>query len=416
MHKLPKARGRPLRRMSLRIILMALIASLAGGVLVAASGAAETTRLQDAMAKARELLKQKEVVYPSPPSTPLECKTTEALMNAQTVKDFVAEASAPEIEVITLLQDARKEKLLLGTATAEDNTYGLELQLVSRLKLKAERLLQDYRRQLDRRKKLPAIAAFARRTGQMLAVLGDAASEEALTAKLSDWVANLLPLMLRELKVNHDYRQVRAIYNVTRIANLTGVNTGRADIDTIYGQIIAAMHFDLTLNFSLRSTGANGFTEDWKLTGAFPISYIVAGGKEGGTGAHEMVVGGGTGKYDRYDNNDASSSRLTMSAPPFAVEVKIEDFDPCAGTANVQLDRFYADEETYKSSAHPEPVPLPVVKTGWTLFYGDRLKGGLFSFELPLANLAPTAIDSSIDATAGVFSGTLAIKLVHTPQ
>ncbi len=105
-----------------------------------------------------------------------------------------------------------------------------------------------------------------------------------------------------------------------------------------------------------------------------------------------------------------------MTAPPFEVNVRIDNFDPCAGKATVYIDRFFADSEKYTAKVAPEPADIPMTKVGWQILFEDKFKQSVFAFDVPVTNLSATPIDEQISKTINAFSGTLTIKLVHKPR
>lgn len=374
-------------------------------------GASAARQKQQALIEqARKVLAQKDMPLPSAPSVELECiDNIETLINSPSIQSFAQKAAEPEGDLLQQLLDVRRQLQVLGADASA--SYSLELELLQRLKKKSELLLQQYGRHMDRHNKLPALVAFTIRTAKLFGLLGDASAASSLMNQLSAWIANLLPLMVRDLREKHDYRQMKAIFIVTQAANLVGAETGNADVDKVYQQIEAAMQFDLSLTFKQKLTSANGVLDDWNLQCEIPVHFAIDVAEKDSV-AKPLLSGSGTGKYVSYYETDPSP--LTMTAPPFEVNVRIDNFDPCTGKATIYIDRFFADSETYTGKWGP--VDEPKIKWGWQILFMDQFKQGLFTFDVPVTNLSATPIDEQISKTVNRFSGTLTIKLVHKPR
>jgi hypothetical protein len=354
-------------------------------------------------ARAGTFLADKTLMLPAPPSLPLECVDVSA--GDGPAQAYVEQALQPEAGLIT---DLRAARLPLQMMDIEPETaLGLEERLAARLGQKADRLLKDYGRHLDRRLKMRAIAAFANRAAAFMQAAGDSAGEQAMLGRLSSWLAGLLPLMVSDLRDKHDYRQVDAIYRITRAANSSGASAG-ANTDSVYEQIEAAMRFELSVAWHVTSTGANGLTEVWDLKSDIPLRYDLGGKKT----VEPILSGTAVGTYASYVDLDPDGP-LTMTAPNFEVNAKVEAFDPCAGWAMVGIDRFYGEVETYHSRHTSDD--LPMLKMMFPVIYRDKRKGGLFGFYLPVRNMQPNAIEETVEVEMGVFNTSLTFKLIHKP-
>jgi hypothetical protein len=323
------------------------------------------------------------------------------------VQAYVRQASEPEAGLLKQLMTARRELQLLGSDAREG--LGLENQVADRLVAKAQLLMKTTRNQRD---KVLAVMGFTLRIGQMAELMGDGGREQQLMSALAAWLAELVPAIVKDIRGKHDYGLVSALIQLTRAANLSGLQGGNVDIDKVFREIEAAMSFDLTLTFDLKSVGANGSTEEWTLKSEFPVKYTLGGGREG---ARAMLAGSGTGSYARYVDLDPGESRLRMTAPGFPVEAKIEPFDACSGKGQLVVDVFFAETETYIFKSGPN-ADLPMAKTAWVILFEPNLQSGAYAFDVPVVNLDANAIDGTISKSRGVFSGTLKIKLVHKPK
>lgn len=357
---------------------------------------------QGASARATKLLGAAALELPVPPALPLECPADGS--EAQ-VRRFVDQALQPEGGLIAELRAARAELELLG---AEPGTaQALEAKLAARLGQKADRLLREHAGAADARERMRAIAAFTGKAATYMQLAGDTGAEQALLGRLSTWLSGLLPAMLRDLREKHDYALVEAILAVTRTANLTG-DTAGADADSIWRQIEAAMRFDLALTFEASVTGANGHVESWTLESAFPVRYRL----EGKDVLRPLLAGSGTGTYASYTDPDPVPLRMT--AADFEVAATVEDLDPCAGTASVAVDRFFADTETYHTQASSDDEPR--MMWAFDILYDDRRDGGRYRFEVPLRNLNAAAVEHAVAAEMNAFAGTFTIRLTHRPE
>lgn len=363
---------------------------------------------KEALQRIQQLLKQPVAVAP-PPSLSLECETDEVtrMLTSQLVQQYVRQASEPEAGLLKQLTSARRELQLLGADAREG--LGLETQVADRLVAKAQLLMKTTSKQRD---KVLAVMGFTLRVGQMAALLDDGAREQQLMSALAAWLAELVPAIVKDIRGKHDYGLVSALIELTRAANLSGLESGNVDIDKVFREIEAAMSFDLTLTFELRSVGANGSTEEWTLRSEFPVKYTLGGGRQG---ARDMLAGSGTGSYTRYVDLDPGDSKIRMTAPSFPVQAKIEPFDACKGRGQVVVDVFYAETETYIFKSGPN-APLPMVRSAWTILFEENRRDGAYAFDVAVTNLDATAIDSALAKAMGVFTGTLKVKLLHKPR
>lgn len=363
---------------------------------------------KEALQRIQQLLKQPITVAP-PPSLSLECETDEVtrMLTSQLVQHYVREASEPEAGLLKQLTAARRALQTLGADAGEG--LGVENQLADRLVAKAQLLMKTTRSQRD---KVLAVMGFTLRIGQMAELLGDRGRGQQLMSTLAAWLAELVPAIVKDIRTRHDYGLVSALIELTRAANFAGLESGNVDLDKVFREIEAAMSFDLTLTFDLKSVGANGSTEEWTLKSEIPLKYTVGGGREG---ARAMLAGSGTGSYARYVDLDPADSKLRMSAPSFPVEAKVDPFDACSGKGQLVVDVFFAETETYIFKSGPN-AELPMARTAWVILFEPNLQSGAYAFDVPVTNLAAMAIDTAIGKSMGVFSARFTIKLIHKPK
>lgn len=364
-------------------------------------------RQKETTQQVRQLLKQPITVLPAP-ALGIECEKDEVtrMLTSQLVQQYVRQASEPEAGLLKQLAAARGELQRLGADAGE--SYELESQLADRLIAKAQLLLKTTKNERD---KVPAVLGFALRAGQLAALLNDKGREQQVLSAAAAWLSELVPAIVKDIKTKHDYALVGALLDVTRAANLSGLESGNVDVTKVFEQIEAAMQFDLTLTFDLKSVGANGSTEEWTLKSVIPLKFTLGGTRKV---VIAMLAGSGTGNYERYADLDPQG-RLRMRAAGFPVQGKIEPFDACEGKGQLYIDVFYAETETYIFKSGPDAA-LPVVKAAWTVLFSEQQKEGLYSFDVPVTNLDANAIDTKINKAMGVFDGTLSIKLVHKPK
>ena len=105
-----------------------------------------------------------------------------------------------------------------------------------------------------------------------------------------------------------------------------------------------------------------------------------------------------------------------MQAPKFSVAATLRNFDACAGTADLTVDRFYADAETYQFENGD--LSLSMVRTPFELEFAKYLKGGVYTFPVQVHNLDPNMVDQTVEAisTAGTVQTEFHIVLTHTPK
>ncbi len=317
---------------------------------------------------------------------------------------WVRTASDPEAALLTRLGDARRALQSLGL---DDGTaYDVEQQLAARLSAKAIAVMAANAKQRD---SIAAVVRFVRAAASLSDTLGQSDAAADLMARLSAWLAPFVPDMLRDLRTRHDYSMIAAVLGLIRQMNLMGLETGAANLEDALAEIQKAMTFHLTLDYQFTATGANGNVESFHLTAELPLTYEIGGGDKE---VRDMLVGEGTGTYLSYTDSDGG---LRMQAPAFPVAAKIEALNPCAGTAKLFLDRFYAGAETYiaKDGAAWE---LNMAEVSFMVNYEQNLRPDGWLFDLPLRNLQKTAVDTAIAGGQGTFAGTLQVTLDHRPK
>ena len=362
---------------------------------------ADSTKHQNALIEQiKALLKQSDVSIVPPPSYELECNEDPVveLLTEQMVQSYVKQGGDPELGLLEQLIAVRRELAMLGVEPADS----YQAQLANRLLVKAQTLIKTYGSQRD---KALAILGLAHKAANVLQLLGDSGIEQKYFSEIAGWLSQLVPGMLKDIKTQHDYRLVNAVFTLTRVINSSGKLSGQADPNEILRQIEAAMRFDLSLALE-----ASGGAHEWSLSSEFPLTPTLAAGKN--KLLQLMYVGEGQGTYASYAYKNGTQ---TMQAPDFPVMAKFTDFDPCKGTAVLFLDRFFAQEgETYLRQDTTNKAPV-VWAAFANAFRAQQVDQG-FEFELPVKTKTEKAVDTVFDQSAKGFTGKLTVKLTHTPQ
>lgn len=362
---------------------------------------ADSTKHQNALIeRIRALLKQSNVSVVPPPSYELECNEDPVveLLTEQLVQSYVKQGGDPELGLLEQLITVRRELAMLGVVPGDS----YQAQLANRLLVKAQTLIKTYGSQRD---KVLAILGLAHKAANVLQLLGDSEIEQKFFSEIAGWLSKLVPDMLKDIRTQHDYRLVNAVFTLTRVINSSGKLSGQADPSEILRQIEEAMRFDLSL-----ALDASGGAHVWALTGEFSLIPTLATGKN--KLLQLMYIGEGQGTYASYTYKNGMQ---TMQAPDFPVMAKVMDFDPCKGTAVLFLDRFYAQEgETYRRKDTTDKAPIV-----WAAFanaFREQQVDQGFEFELPVKTKTEKAVDTVFDQSAKGFTGKFTVKLTHNPK
>lgn len=346
------------------------------------------------------------VETPRPPALDLSCEedAVTQTLTAELVNAWVREASEPEASLLIRLTNAHRALQLLG---ADDATsYATEEKLAARLVTKAKAVMAAH---AGTRDTVLPVVGLVRAASQLAGILGQAETSAELQAALGAWLSPLVPGMLTDLRDKHDYAMVTTVMRLLRQLNSLGLETGSADLADAMDKIRAAMRFQLTLDYQFTVTGANGNVESFHLKAEFPVQFELGGGEKT---ARAVLVGEGTGSYLSYSETDG---QLTMQAPDFPVAARIESFDPCAGTAKLFIDRFYAESETY--FAHDgTPADLNMAEVSFMVNFDRNRRQNGWEFDVDVINLRKKAVDVALNAAMNAFAGTLYVTLDHQPQ
>jgi hypothetical protein len=143
-------------------------------------------------------------------------------------------------------------------------------------------------------------------------------------------------------------------------------------------------------------------------------------------GRSEYWMGSGSGTYSF---TFLKGGNVTAETQPFTVNVLINGFDACAGTANITVDRFSGESETIHLE-DTDPITQPFVKKAWDFAFSSYKGSGVswfdpgggniegFTFPVKVQNLNANAVDETIEGEKNCGSKCsvdFKIMLVHTP-
>jgi hypothetical protein len=373
-----------------------------------------TLEQREAAAKAERAAVEQEIAallktavnVPAVPPLGVACEEDAVVqdLTAHVLRAWVQEASEPEASLLARLWTARRALQSLGVDDA--SSYAVEAQLVERLAAKAHAIMKANAKNRDA---IPAVIGFVRGVARLSGSLGQSDTESELISALAAWLAPFVPGMLKDLREDHDYAMVIAVLRLLGQINALGLETGSGHLEDALSKITAAMTFALTLDYRFTVTGANGNVESFHLQASFPVRFEIGGGEKD---VRAMLAGEGTGSYLSYTESDG---RLRMQAQSFPVGAKIESFDPCAGTAQLFLDRFYAEAETYIFS-DGTTADLNMAEVSFMVSYEKNRGPDGWLFDIPVTNRQKMVVETTIAGGQGTFAGTLQVTLDHQPN
>lgn len=217
----------------------------------------------------------------------------------------------------------------------------------------------------------------------------------SLFAELAGWLQSFIDDMIADIRTKHDYRQARTVLAIAGVAGLAGADV---DIETIVDKIEAAMRFRLETKLTL-----DGPTEQWILEGETYLDEFLSSGLRG------SMPG-------RYVSLTHATERM-IGNPTFTANVLIDEFNPCKGTAQLLIDRYWADEEYYTVWGDPWPAPWRLVNAFWIFLFGEPAEdGGGYAFPLIVRNFEVNAVDELIQREDAPVAARFEVKLVHDPR
>jgi hypothetical protein len=299
--------------------------------------------------------------------------------------------------MVASLLGARRNIELLG---GESGEFSLEINLLQRQVTKVENLIKTYGKNAEY---LPAITSVALSTMRNIGLLG---GDDAITQNLASQLPTLwekaIDQLLKELVEQHEYRNVSAILNAARNAELLG---SQLDTNKVFEKLAKAMHFDVELKYTLNLATAH----HWKFEADFPL-------KANWDTATLRIEGDGTGNFSSYVYDGAPE--YTATTPAFSVNALVAEFYPCDGTAKFSVDQFFPASETVTITDEDDvhTVSSEVTKAAWETHFGDKLTDGRYTFEVTINNNSENAVDQTITQAYGPNETLFEIKLKHTPQ
>ena len=356
--------------------------------------------------KGRELLKNKNIDVPRPPSIPLHCPEDEDEAEERTkdLKKFEEEFRKPEAVLLDQLMASQTSMAQPGV----EPDFTLEVRLLERMIKKVNLLIKQYGNQAEN---VSAITQVGYTVAREIAFIGPThpGSIEVIQS-LGRMSERVIDELLKELREEHEYRNIGPILEMSRRAALTGVGT--IPLEDLMARIESAMNFNLEVTYELKIAG----NQIYEFKGETPVQYDYE--NTGNLSMHGL----GIGELVSYKNTAEPS--ITLSAPNFNFEVLVSQFDPCNKTANLTIDRFAPFRETYKINEELMPT-LPLVHNCWTATYekyagSHPTVGEVYTFPLELRSGDPVAVEDEIEETApksqGQVVGVFKIKLTHAPK
>lgn len=368
--------------------------------------------------QARELLKNPNIAVPVPPSIPLECTSeADAKVYAEQLKEFLTEVYKPEGDLINKLIAIKRGKALLGRET--EVVFTLENRLLSRMVKKVRLLIKTYQGQEE---KLNAVSTLAMKVAKEVQLLSEEPGGDVLFAEeIRAWAESLIDKMVEEIRTQHNYRKVSAVWKMAYWASLLG--SQRSWAEEIEAKLERVLQFLMKLNWEMGIEGESRYVAE----GEFPVRFLP---KQAG-----MVALFGSGKAEMLSADFESDENWWVEAPPFHVEAIITGFDVCGLKANLTINRFFPREENHFTLDSEGEVmeigPMPLMEIAWNAVYDYRKKTGpswyedgeasdQYTFELNLRNKDVIAVSDMDEVVQPGETGTMvswfSVKLTHTPK
>lgn len=356
--------------------------------------------------KARELLKNKNIDVPRPPSIPLTCpKDEDETRDRQKASEkFEEDFRKPESKLLDQLIASQVALEHMG----REPEFTVEVRLLERLIKKVNLLIKEYGNQPENVIAITQVGYTVAR--QMALTAPNHPGSIEVVEALGRMCERVIDKLLKELREEHEYRNVGPILEMSRRAALIGVNT--IPVEDLIARIEAAMNFELEVTYDLTIAG----NQKYEFKGETPVRIDYAS-----TGNLNTLHGLGMGELVSFKNTREPS--ITVEAPNFQFEVLFSDFDPCKGTANMLIDRMTPDSEVVNINGEMSAT-LPVAYNCWMATYekylGTHPAGGeLYTFPVKLHNGDPVAVEAVFEETApaskGNVTGIFRVKLTHEP-
>lgn len=360
---------------------------------------------KSAEAAAKKLLKTP-IEAPYPPSISLKCHHDTEKQDEAVLAKFIEEFDKPEIEVLdALLSTAKNTQLTTGELP--DQEFTLELQVLNRLMKKANALIAEYNGQED---KYIAISRAALATERRYQLLAGSGGDNSLLPKLAAWAKEIAEKYLKELKENHEYKNIHPILKITREAALLG-----ADMSEYVNEELRR-----ALMFKIEYTNKMNTARDWgfafEVKGEAPLDLSLAT-------QLSTFEGDGIGSYTSFNVNGLEGGEAVMDniSETFPIKFIIENFNPCESeTFDIYMDRFGAESESITITPDEPDIP-PKSTTGGGVQganaynFQDNKQGDLYKFTLNLKNGQKTAAEKTFTKSSERADLELTLRLIHTP-
>ncbi len=368
--------------------------------------------------KGRELLKNKDIGVPHPPSIPLYCPKDEdeAEKRKEALKKFEEDFRNPEFDLLSQLIASQTSLSLVGV----EPDFTLEVRLLERMIKKVNLLIKEYG---NRAEYVSAITQVGYRVAYEIALIGpkDHAGSMEVMQALGRMSERVIEELMKELREEHEYRNVGPILDMARRAALVGMST--IPLEDILARMERVLQFQMKLNWVMGIEGESRF----ELQGEFPMRYQ----------AKNMWLGSltGSGKAEMISAKFESDEDWYVESAPFHVEAYITRFDACEAKVFLTINRFYPEVENHFTLDSDGEVmeigPMPLMQIAWETLYEDRKGTGpswyadgevqdFYNFEFPLRNKDVIAIHDMIEtmdaSPDGILMGWLSAELTHTPK
>jgi len=341
---------------------------------------------------AKQLIKNKNISVPEPPSIPLEC--SEQNKEGQDADAFNKAVRSPEDELIRRMLALLRAKELMGQ---EDNQLmPLIMQLLKRLEKKAHLLIQTYNNQPE---KLLPVGKVALSIAKDIQLLG---GDTTILEEVGAYCSKSIDKLISDVRDKHDFRKINAVWLVARWAALLG--SDNHSVDEIQSKLQAALHFKFKATFTQRFP-----EQEWQTQSELDLPYDANITDKG-----ESWQGSGPGVYLGY----TGAASVPMEAQDFTVTVTITQFHVCEGTAKLSVDHMSSASENYKVDDELQ-VDLPLVHNGFLALFQNY--AGEMGYTLPgtihngSANVIEETISGNAAGAQGKVTGDLEIQVEHTP-
>lgn len=361
---------------------------------------------KSAEAAAKKLLKMP-IEAPHPPSISLKCHHDTEKQDDAIIDEFIEEFNKPELEVfLTLISSATDTELTTGELP--DREFTLELKVLNRLMEKANTLITEYKGDED---KYLAVSRAALSVEKRYQLLAGSEGDNSLLPKLSAWAEEIAEKYLKELKENHEYKNIHPILKIVREGGFMGVDMGKY------------VNEDLrkALMFKVEYTNKMNYGRDWgfayEVTGEAPLDLSLAATQI------NVFEGEGTGRYVNFMVNGLDDGEAVMDniASTFPIHFVVDNFNPCeSDTFNIYMDRFGSEGETItlipeEPDIPPKTVTGPAVQGGTEYSFQENKQGDLYKFTVDLNNGNKNAAEKTFTASNERVDVELTLKLIHTP-